>query len=109
MTNLPSGTGEIQRRRVYCKRSSRLRKEEMFVNWGLFCQIEVILLTIGLIVSFVITMQQNAKDNSFAKRVFALGKAFEEYGKGIAETHSKAKMTMLNDLVESMKKKEEKK
>jgi hypothetical protein len=38
-----------------------------------------------------------------------LGKAFEEYGKGIAETHSKAKMAMLNDLVESMKKKEEKK
>lgn len=79
------------------------------MNWGLFCQIEVILLTIGLIVSFVITMQQNAKDNSFAKRVFALGKAFEEYGKGIAEARSNAKMDMLNELVESIKKKEEKK
>lgn len=79
------------------------------MNWGLFCQIEVILLTIGLIVSFIIAMRQNAKDNSFAKRVFALVKAFEEYGKGIAETHSKTKMDMLNDLAESMKKKEEKK
>lgn len=48
------------------------------MNWGLFCQIEVILLTIGLVVSFVIAIQQNAKDNSFAKRVLALATAFEE-------------------------------
>lgn len=79
------------------------------MNWGLFCQIEVILLTIGLIASFIITVHQNAKDNSFAKRVFALGKAIEEYGKGIAETRSNAKMDMLHDLVESLKKKEENK
>lgn len=79
------------------------------MNWGLFCQIEVILLTIGLVASFIITMRQNAKDNSFAKRVFALGKAIEEYGKGVAETRSNAKMDMLHDLVESLKKKEEKK
>lgn len=79
------------------------------MNWGLFCQIEVILLTIGLVASFIITMRQNAKDNSFAKRVFALGKALEEYGKGVAETRSNAKMDMLHDLVESLKKKEEKK
>lgn len=79
------------------------------MNWGLFCQIEVILLTIGLVVSFIITMRQNAKDNSFAKRVFALGKAIEEYGKGVAETRSNAKMDMMHDLIESLKKKEEKK
>jgi len=79
------------------------------MNWGLFCQIEVILLTIGLVTSFVITVRQNAKDNSFAKRAFALGKAFEEYGKGIAEKQSKAKMDILNQFAESMKKKEEEK
>lgn len=79
------------------------------MDWGLFCQIEVILLTIGLIISFIITMRQNAKDNSFAKRVFALGKAFEEYGKGIAETQANSKMEMLNNLAEMLKKKEEQK
>ena len=80
------------------------------MGWGLFCQIEVILLTIGLVLSFVVTVRQNAKDNSFAKRAFALGKAFEEYGKGITERQSKVKMDILNfaELTKKKEKEEEK-
>ena len=78
------------------------------MNWGLFCQIEVILLTIGLVTSFVITVRQNAKDNSFAKRVLALGQALAEYGKEITEKQSKTMMDILSH-VDSMKKKEEEK
>ncbi len=55
------------------------------MDWALFCQIEVILLTIGLVGSFLIYSRQNAKDNSFFKRVAAVGKALQEYGKGLAD------------------------
>lgn len=55
------------------------------MSWALFCQIEVILLTVGLVLAFVISCRQNAKDNSFFKRVSAAGKALQEYGKGLAD------------------------
>lgn len=42
------------------------------MSWVLFCQIEVILLTVGLVASFVISMRQTAKDNSFFKRLRAI-------------------------------------
>ena len=48
------------------------------MSWVLFCQIEVILLTLCLIVSFVISMQQTAKDNSFFKRLGAVSKALAD-------------------------------
>ena len=55
------------------------------MSWALFCQIEVILLTIGLVLSFVISVRQGAKDNSFFKRVSAVGKAMDQYGRSITE------------------------
>ncbi len=41
------------------------------MSWLLFLQIEIILLTLGLVVSFVVSMHQNAKDNSFVKKISA--------------------------------------
>lgn len=55
------------------------------MSWALFCQIEIILLTIGIVASFVISMRQTAKDNSFFKRMAAAGKALQEYGKSLTE------------------------
>ncbi len=55
------------------------------MSWVLFCQIEVILLTIGLVSAFVISCRQNVKDNSFYKRIGALGKALESFTKNLPD------------------------
>ena len=56
------------------------------MSWALFCQIEVIILTCGLVASFVISARQNSKDNSFFKRVGGIAKALEELSKKLTET-----------------------
>ena len=50
------------------------------MDWILFLQIEVILLTIGLVASFIVSMQQNAKDNSFIKRSAVLSEVLKSIG-----------------------------
>lgn len=55
------------------------------MSWALFCQIEVIVLTLGLVIAFVLSSRQNMKDNSFFKRVAAVGKAFETISKNLPE------------------------
>lgn len=52
------------------------------MGWDLFCQIEVIILTVGLVVAFVSSMWLAGKDNSFFKRVAAIGKTINEMNKG---------------------------
>ncbi len=59
------------------------------MNWMLFCQIEVILLTIGLVISFVISMHQAAKDNSFFKRIGSVSKLMADATSAIAERMTK--------------------
>lgn len=77
------------------------------MSWVLFCQIEVILLTVGLVTSFVVNFHHTAKDNSWFKRISALGKAFEAYGKSVSNEN--AKVQVLNELVDAIKKDKEKK
>ena len=55
------------------------------MSWGLFCQIEVILLTLGLVIAFIIHSNQSAKDNSFFKRINALGKTLSVVAKVIPD------------------------
>lgn len=55
------------------------------MSWALFCQIEVILLTVGLVSAFVISFKQNTKDNSFFKRMAAVGKVIESVSKNLPE------------------------
>lgn len=42
------------------------------MDWALFCQIEVMMLTAGLVISFIISTRQTTKDNSFFKRLKAV-------------------------------------
>ena len=65
------------------------------MNWALFCQIEVILPTLGLVISFVINARQHAKDESFFKRIGAIGKSLETWSK-----------SMTNEIAEKLSKKE---
>ena len=65
------------------------------MSWALFCQIEVILLTVGLVVSFVLHSYRRAKDDSFNGRIVALGKALEELSKTIANEGKKLKSKVL--------------
>ena len=67
------------------------------MSWALFCQIEVILLTLGLVISFIIAARQHAKDDSFFKRIGAIGKSLESWGKGLT-----------SEITEKLSKKEEK-
>ena len=48
------------------------------MQWGLFCQIELIIMTIGLVASFVIYSYQNTKDSSFVKRVSLMANAIAD-------------------------------
>lgn len=73
------------------------------MSWLLFCQIEVILLTVGLVCSFVVSMNYTQKDNSFAKRSAALGEAFKALAKDISEKHENSNTKLLNDLVDAIK------
>lgn len=57
--------------------------------WGLFIQIEVIILTIGLVASFVISVKQNVKDNSFFKRIAAIGEVLGKWGKDMIDNQKK--------------------
>ena len=81
------------------------------MSWALFCQIEVILLTAGLIYAFCVSVKQNAKDNSFFKRVAATGSALSALGKSMEEKKKDEQTRMLQDFFNNMKqnKKDEKK
>lgn len=81
------------------------------MDWMLFCQIEVIILTFGLVAAFVISFHQTAKDNSWFKRTAALGEAFKTFGKEIASknTAESAKVEVLNELVNAIKQEKQKK
>lgn len=81
------------------------------MDWVLFLQIEVIMLTIGLVLAFVISFRQTAKDNSFFRRTSAVAQALSEWGKEQSEKQSIEKAKMFEKFLESMKKdnKEEKK
>lgn len=68
------------------------------MSWALFCQIEVILLTLGLVISFIITARQHAKDDSFFKRIGAIGKSLESCGT----------RWLRSEIAEKLSKKEEK-
>ena len=48
------------------------------MQWGLFCQIELIIMTIGLVASFIIYSYQNTKDSSFVKRVSLMANAIAD-------------------------------
>lgn len=73
------------------------------MNWVLFLQIEVVLLTIGLVCSFVVSMYFTQKDNSWAKRTMALGGALKEFSKDISTSRSDANAKILNELVDAIK------
>lgn len=73
------------------------------MNWLLFCQIEVILLTVGLVCGFTVSMYFTQKDNSFAKRSAALGEALKAFSKDIADKHENSNTKLLNDLVDAIK------
>ena len=75
----------------------------MFVSWLLFCQIEVILLTVGLVGAFTVTMYFTQKDNSWAKRTAALGEAFKVLSKEIAVKNNDNNTKLLKDLVDIIK------
>jgi len=73
------------------------------MSWMLFCQIEVILLTVGLVCAFTVSMYFTQKDNSWAKRTAALGEAFKAFSKEINEKHNDSNKQLLNDLVDAIK------
>ena len=56
------------------------------MSWVLFCQIEVILLTVGLVVSFIFSSRQSVKDNSFFKRFNLMTKGFAEASTALLNT-----------------------
>lgn len=68
------------------------------MDWALFCQIEVIILTVGLVVAYLISMNQTTKDNSFCKRLGlfckGIGAAIEDFNKTIQNVQ---KMEKKND------------
>lgn len=57
----------------------------------LFLQIEVILLTLGLVLTFVNSMNQMAKDNSWMKKSRAIGEALNRIAKEIVEKKKEEK------------------
>ena len=73
------------------------------MSWVLFCQIEVILLTVGLVCSFVVSVNYTQKDSSFAKRSNALSEAFKAFSKDIADKRENNNTKLLNDLVDAIK------
>lgn len=75
----------------------------MHMSWLLFCQIEVILLTVGIVFGFAITMYFTQKDNSWAKRTAALGEAFKALAKDIPEKQENSNAKLLNELVDAIK------
>lgn len=73
------------------------------MNWILFLQIEVVLLTVGLVCSFVVSMYFTQKDNSWAKRATAFGEAFKTLSKEISANRSDANAKVLNELIDAIK------
>lgn len=75
------------------------------MDWALFCQIEVMLLTLGLVISFTITWFYGAKDNSFFKRMTAIGKVIEDYFKNKEQYNIRNQTTdRYREFLELMKK-----
>ena len=68
-----------------------------FMSWVLFCQIEVILLTIGLVAAFVITAWQRVKDRSFYDRTSTLCKAAAEAVESLTKKMPKKEKGQHND------------
>ena len=85
------------------------------MTWALFFQIEVILLSVGLVIAFVITLHQSKKDDSFFKRVAALGAVFTTWGESIAKKQKSSTvdeheqfLNRIAELAKQIKEKEEK-
>ena len=75
------------------------------MEWALFFQIEVIMLTAGLIILFVISTNQALKDNSFFKRIQALAQAISDYQKNSNEQKANEKAKMFEKFLDNMSKK----
>lgn len=73
------------------------------MNWVLFLQIEVVLLTVGLVCAFVVSMYFTQKDNSWAKRAAAFSEACKTFSKEISSSRSDANAKMLNELMTAIK------
>ena len=86
------------------------------MTWALFFQIEVILLTIGLVIAFVITLHQSKKDDSFFKRVASIWAALTAWGESTDKkkqsvNENQALKQLIDDMTDAIKqnkKKEEK-
>lgn len=83
---------ELKNVESVCKHSPFFNKKgKMFMSWILFLQIEVILMTLGLVVSFILSMYQNGKDNSFAKKATAFGGIFNQMADSITKNITNVK------------------
>ena len=77
------------------------------MDWMLFIQVLILMMFAGLVSSFVISVYYTQKDNSWSKRIGALGEAFKTFSKEIAENQVSAKMKVIDEMVESIKSKKE--
>lgn len=77
------------------------------MNWVLFLQIEVILLTVGLVAAFVVSHTQYVKDRSWSTRIGAFGESLKAIGKDISEKRSDDASKAMNELIKALKQKTE--
>lgn len=77
------------------------------MSWDLFCQIEIIILTIGLVAVFIISKNCAYKDESFFRKVSAFGKVLGDYGNKISEMKTKSQKEMMEAFLKTIKNKKE--
>lgn len=73
------------------------------MDWVLFFQIEVMMLTVGLVIVFILQIRQNGKDESWFRKVNAVGDALKEYGKSQTENRD-ASVRAMTDLAKAITK-----
>jgi len=80
------------------------------MNWLLFIQIEIMMLTVGLVVAFVAAFVRNGKDISWSRRAGLIGDALAKAGKEMAEQKANENQKMFAEFLKTLSaKKEEKK
>ena len=80
------------------------------MNWLLFIQIEIMMLTVGLVVAFVAAFVRSAKDVSWRKRVGLISEVLANVGKDMAEQKANENQKMFAEFLKTLStKKEEKK
>ena len=71
------------------------------MSWALFFQIEVIILTAGLVMMFILSVYQGLKDNSFFKRTSGIAKAMSETMDAMQKKQNESQLNAFKEFLKS--------